>query len=88
MNDMISLITIYLGLPLMSNSSNQDAKSRRDTLAVVNLEDVQKKIHGVRTMDTFWIIESFTNHLLSSFLSILLLYCPQLMGDRQTIWAK
>ena len=44
MNDMISLITIYLGLPLMSNSCNQDAKCRRDILAMVNLEDVQKNI--------------------------------------------
>ena len=40
MNDMISLITIYLGLPLMSNSSHQDARRRRDTLAMVNLEGV------------------------------------------------
>ena len=44
MNDMISLITIYLGLPLMSNSSHQDAKRRRDILAMVNLEDVPKKV--------------------------------------------
>ena len=43
MNDMISLITIYLGLRLMSNSSHQDAKRRRDTLAMVSLEDFQKK---------------------------------------------
>ena len=43
MNDMISLITIYLGLPLMSNSSHQDAKGRRDILAMVNLKDVPKK---------------------------------------------
>ena len=44
MNDMISLITIYLGLPLMFNTSHQDAKRRRDILAVVNLEDVPKKL--------------------------------------------
>jgi len=35
-------------------------------------------------MDTFWIIISLINHLLSSFLSILLLCCPQLMGGRHS----
>ena len=44
MNDMISLIKIYLGLPLMSNTSHQDAKRRRDILAMVNLKDVPKKV--------------------------------------------
>ena len=38
------------------------------------------QIHGVRTMDTFRIIKSLANHLLS--LSILLLW-----QDRQTIWS-
>ena len=38
------------------------------------------EIHGVRTMDTFRIIKSLANHLLS--LSILLLW-----QDRQTIWS-
>ena len=41
---------------------------------------LQKEIHGVRTMDTFRIIKSLANHLLS--LSILLLW-----QDRQTIWS-
>ena len=35
-------------------------------------------------MDTFLTIKSLTNHILSSFLSILLLCCPQLTGGRQT----
>ena len=50
MNDMISLITIYLGLPLMSNSSHQDAKRRRDILAMVNLEDVPKNYIETRVL--------------------------------------
>ena len=48
------------------------------------VQQPETSIHGVRTMDTFWTIKSLTNHLLSSFLSILLLCCPQLMGGRQT----
>ena len=46
MNDWISLITIYLGLPLMSNTSHQDAKCRRDTLLIVNLQGIPKKINS------------------------------------------
>ena len=66
--------------PIVLLKSNENLQ----IYALRHILTISKIIHRVRTMDTFWIIKSLTNHLLSSFLSILLLWQDEMITERLT----